>query len=100
FAELLYWLMGDYATILPTATLMLSKRDPGASSPDLMLLKGRRLALASELEENARFAEAAIKSMTGGDTLTARNPYGLFASWTPTHKLLIVGNHRPVIAGG
>ena len=100
FSELLYWLMGDYATILPTATLMLNKRDPGAASPDLMLLKGMRLALASELEENARFAEAAVKSMTGGDTMTARNPYGQFASWTPTHKLLIVGNHRPVIAGG
>ena len=79
---------------------MMGKRDPGAASPDLMLLKGRRLALASELEENARFAEAAIKSMTGGDTLTARNPYGTFASWRPTHKLMIVGNHKPVISGG
>lgn len=100
YAELLLWLLGEYAVILPTATLMMSKRDPGSASPDLMLLKGRRLALASELEESARFAEAAIKSMTGGDTMTARNPYGLFASWTPTHKLLIVGNHKPVISGG
>lgn len=100
YAELLFWLLGDYAAILPTATLMLAKRDPGAATPDLMLLKGRRLALASELEENGRFAEAAIKAMTGGDTLQARNPYGLFASWTPTHKLMVVGNHRPVISGG
>lgn len=100
YAELLFWLLGDYAVVLPTATLMMGKRDPGACSPDLMLLKGRRLALASELEETARFAEAAIKSMTGGDTMTARNPYGTFASWTPTHKLMIVGNHRPVISGG
>lgn len=100
YAEMLFWLLGDYAVVLPTATLMMGKRDPGACSPDLMLLKGRRLALASELEESARFAEAAIKSMTGGDTMTARNPYGTFASWTPTHKLMIVGNHRPVISGG
>ncbi len=100
YAELLFWLLGDYAVVLPTATLMMGKRDPGACSPDLMLLKGRRLALASELEESARFAEAAIKSMTGGDTMTARNPYGTFASWTPTHKLMIVGNHRPIISGG
>jgi putative DNA primase/helicase len=99
-AELLFWLLGDYAVILPTSTLMQSKRDPGAASPDLMLLKGRRLALSTETDENARFAEASLKAMTGGDTMTARNPYGLFASWTPTHKLLIVGNHRPVISGG
>lgn len=100
YAELLRWLLGDYAVVLPTTTLMLAKRDPGAATPDLMLLKGSRLALASELEENARFAEAAIKAMTGGDTMQARNPYGLFVSWTPTHKLMVVGNHRPVIAGG
>lgn len=100
FAELLFWLLGDYAVVLPTATLMLAKRDPAAASPDLMLLKGRRLALASELEENARFAEAQLKALTGGDTMQARNPYGSFVSWTPTHKLMIVGNHKPVIAGG
>ncbi|MFP6558226.1 phage/plasmid primase, P4 family [Paraburkholderia sp. B3] len=100
YAELLRWLLGDYAVVLPTTTLMLAKRDPGAASPDLMLLKGRRLALASELEESARFAEATIKGMTGGDTMQARNPYGSYVEWAPTHKLMIVGNHRPVISGG
>ncbi|CAE6878762.1 phage/plasmid primase, P4 family [Paraburkholderia domus] len=99
FAELLQWLLGDYAVPLPTATLMAEKGDPGAARPDLMLLKGRRLALASELEEGGKFAEAAIKTMTGGDTMQARNPYGLYASWTATHKLMIVGNHKPVISG-
>jgi len=99
-AELIFWLLGDYATILPTSTLMLAKRDPGAASPDLMLLKGRRLALAVETEENGKFAESSLKAMTGGDTMTARNPYGQYATWTPTHKLLIVGNHRPIISGG
>ncbi|MDC7710055.1 phage/plasmid primase, P4 family [Vogesella indigofera] len=99
FAELLRWLLGDYAVVLPTATLMVGKRDPGAASPDLMLLKGCRLALASELEEGARFAEAAMKAMTGGDTMLARNPYGQYVSWVPSHKLVIVGNHKPVITG-
>lgn len=99
FAELLQWLMGEYAVPLPTATLMAEKSDPGAARPDLMLLKGRRLALATELEEGAKFAEAAIKAMTGGDTMQARNPYGCYASWTPTHKLMIVGNHKPIISG-
>lgn len=99
FAELLQWLLGEYAVPLPTATLMAEKSDPGAARPDLMLLKGRRLALATELEEGAKFAEAAIKAMTGGDTMQARNPYGSYASWTPTHKLMIVGNHKPIISG-
>ena len=100
FSELLYWLMGNYATVLPTGTLMIGKRSPGACSPDLMMLKGRRLALASELEENGKFAEASLKAMTGGDTLMARDPFCLPTTWTPTHKLVIVGNHRPIISGG
>ncbi len=82
------FLIGLSRKSTPQQVATLSKRDPGAATPDLMLLKGRRLALASELEENGRFAEAAIKSMTGGDTMQARDPYGLFASWTPTHKLM------------
>lgn len=98
-AELLYWMMGSYATVLPKETLMLAKRDPGAAAPDLMLLKGCRFALTAELEEGSRFDESRIKMLTGGDTMTARNPYGLFASWTPTAKLVIVGNHKPIISG-
>lgn len=79
---------------------MIARRDPGAASPDLMLLKGARLALANETEESARLAESVVKGLTGGDSITARDPYGKFATWNPTHKLMLVGNHRPVIAGG
>lgn len=100
FAELLQWLLGNYAGPLPTASLTMENGDAGAARPDLMLLKGRRLALASELEDGAKFAEAAIKAMTGGDTMQARNPYGLYASWQATHKLMITGNHKPIITGG
>ena len=100
YAEALRWLLGDYAVILPTSTLMMARRDPGAASPDLMLLKGARLALANETEESARLAESVVKGLTGGDSITARDPYGKFATWNPTHKLMLVGNHRPVIAGG
>jgi putative DNA primase/helicase len=98
-AELLYWMLGTYATVIPKETLMLSKRDPGAAAPDLMLLKGCRFALTAELEEGSRFDESRIKMLTGGDTMTARNPYGLFVTWTPTAKLVIVGNHKPIISG-
>jgi putative DNA primase/helicase len=99
FAETLRYLLGDYTVVLPTSALMVSRRDAGAPSPDLMLLKGARLALAAETEEGSRLAEAQLKALTGGDAITARNPYGQFTTWQPTHKIIIVGNHRPVIAG-
>lgn len=100
FCDTLYWLLGDYAVVLPTESLMTAHRDPGSASPDLMMLKGIRYALSSETEDGARLAESRIKALTGGDTITARNPYGLYASWIPTHKHFMFGNHRPIISGG
>lgn len=91
--------MGDYAITLPTESLMMAKRDAAAASPDLMLLRGVRLALASETEDGQRLAEARIKQLTGGDLVTARALYGGFVTFPQTAKLVIVGNHKPQIAG-
>jgi putative DNA primase/helicase len=91
--------MGDYAITLPTEALMRVKRDATAASPDLMMLRGVRLALASETEDGQWLAEARIKQLTGGDLVTARALYGGFVSFPQTAKLIIVGNHKPQIAG-
>ena len=91
--------MGDYAITLPTESLMMAKRDAAAASPDLMMLRGVRLALASETEDGQRLAEARIKQLTGGDLVTARALYGGFVTFPQTAKLVIVGNHKPQIAG-
>lgn len=99
FIELFAWLLGDYARKIPTEMLMHHQRNPQGPSPDIVALKGLRLAFANETEEGRRLAEARVKDMTGGDTLTGRVPYGKDAiSFRPSHKLVIVGNHRPEIA--
>jgi putative DNA primase/helicase len=91
--------MGDYAVSLPTETLMAGKRDATAASPDLMMLRGARLALATETEDGHRLAEARVKQLTGGDSITARALYGSFVTFPPTAKLVMVGNHKPQIIG-
>ncbi len=91
--------MGDYAVSLPTETLMAGKRDATAASPDLMMLRGARLAMATETEDGHRLAEARIKQLTGGDPITARALYGSFITYLPTAKLIMVGNHKPQITG-
>ena len=68
------------------------------TSPDIVALKGVRLAYASETEEGRRLADARVKELTGGDTLTGRVPYGKAdISFRPSQKLAIAGNHRPDI---
>lgn len=98
FIELLAWLLGDYARKIATEMLMHHQRSPQGPSPDIVALKGVRLAYANETEEGRRLAEARVKDMTGGDTLTGRVPYGKAdITFSPSHKLMIVGNHRPEI---
>jgi putative DNA primase/helicase len=98
FIELMAWLLGDYARKIPTEMLMQHQRNPQGPSPDIVALKGLRLAFANETEEGRRLAEARVKDLTGGDTLIGRVPYGKAdITFTPTHKLIIVGNHKPEI---
>lgn len=96
--EFLNWLLGSYATKIDTEMLMNHPRSPQGPSPDIVALQGKRLVYANETSEGQRLADARIKDLTGGDTLTGRVPYGKAAiTFEPTHKLMLVGNHKPVI---
>lgn len=97
FMEVLAWLLGDYAAAIATETLMTNRRDPGAASPDLMRLKGARMAYCNETGEGRHLDSTVVKQMTGFDTLTARPLYGAPVQFAPSHKLVITGNHRPII---
>jgi putative DNA primase/helicase len=56
---------------------------------------GCRLVTAVETEQGRRWAEAKIKTLTGGDKVPARFMRGDFFEYTPTFKLLFAGNHKP-----
>lgn len=97
FVELLAWLLGEYSSKIATEMLMHHQRSPQGASPDIVALKGRRFVYANETEEGKRLAESRVKEMTGGDSLTGRALYGSSITFQPSHKLVIVGNHRPEI---
>lgn len=88
-------IMADYATTAGMDTFTASKHDRHPT--DLAMLKGARLVSASETEEGRAWAESRIKQMTGGDPITARFMRQDFFTFQPAFKLLIIGNHRPVL---
>jgi len=97
-AELLSYALGDYAGPVPAEMLLDSNRSAaaGGSSPEIMALKGLRLAIASETDEGRKFSAAKVKWLTGGDTLTGRGLYDKhLISFTPTHLLMLLTNHKP-----
>ena len=97
--EMLRWLIGDYARAIPVEMLCESRRQAGGATPDLADLVGARLALTTETEDGAALAESLIKSLTAGDTISARPLYGKPFNFRPQFKLILLGNHRPVVRG-
>ena len=88
-------IIGDYARTAAMDTFAASIGDK--HSTDMAMLRGARLVTASETEEGRAWAEAKIKTLTGGDEITARFMRCDNFTFRPTFKLFIVGNHRPIL---
>jgi putative DNA primase/helicase len=95
--ETLRAVLGDYALRTPAETL-LAKREGGIPN-DVARLRGARLVTASETEDGRRFAEAFIKDLTGGDTLSARFMRGEWFDFKPVCKVWLGTNHKPEVRG-
>jgi putative DNA primase/helicase len=87
----------DYAGSAPPDLLMATKSDRHPTErADLF---GKRLVVSCESEEGRRLGESTVKQLTGGDTIKARRCREDFWSFKPTHTLLLVTNHKPVVRG-
>lgn len=96
--EILLALSGEMGIKTGVETVMQKSRDGGIPN-DIAALAGKRVAVTSELPDNKRLNEAAVKDMTGGDRLTARFLHQEFFTFSPQFKLWMYGNHKPVITG-
>lgn len=95
FLNTLTGIMHLYATTAPMETFT---RGVGEQHPtEIAMLDGPRLVTASETEEGKRWAESRIKSLTGGDPISARFMRQNFFTFRPRFKLLIIGNHMPAL---
>ena len=97
FISTLTGIWGDYAAVAPMETFIESHSDRHPT--ELAKLRGARLVVAQETEQNRRWAESKIKSLTGGDKITARFMRQDFFEYTPQFKLMIAGNHKPSLRG-
>jgi len=98
FIDLVRKLAGTYATNLPADELMASRNEKHKTG--IASLRGRRMAVSSELEEGQFWNESLLKSLTGDETMSARFMRQDFFEFTMTHKHLIVGNFKPRLRGG
>lgn len=91
-------ILGDMAGPIAAEMLLSTKYTKSAAgpSPDIMSLKGIRMAFASEVDEGHRFSASKIKWLTGKDSLVGRNPHDKYQTrFNPTHKLFLMTNTQP-----
>jgi len=90
-------LLGGYAATAPKDLLLATRYEPHPTG--MTVLHGARFVSAVETEAGSRLAEAQVKQLTGGDTITARRMRQDHWQFEPTHKLWLAANHTPRIAG-
>lgn len=91
-------LLGELMVLIDVETLLSRKSDANADYKKATL-QGRRVAMTDEIAEGRKLNESMVKALIGGDDILARNPYEKPYAFSPTHKLWMVGNHKPVIEG-
>jgi putative DNA primase/helicase len=90
-------ILGDYAGIAQFDTFAIKKNE--GVRDDIADLAGARFISASEGESRQRLAEGLVKQLTGGDPMKARHLYRDLFTFTPTFKLWLATNHKPIIRG-
>jgi putative DNA primase/helicase len=66
---------------------------------DMAMLRGARLVTAQELAPGRAWDEPKLKSLTGGDPITARFMRQDFFTFQPAFLLAVAGNHKPSFKG-
>jgi putative DNA primase/helicase len=89
--------LGDYAGTTDPGLLI--DRGYDAHPTGVADLFGRRLAFTHETDDQRRLAEGTVKRLTGGDVIKARRMREDFWQFTPSHLLIMVTNHLPVVRG-
>lgn len=91
--------MGDVATTIKLDVLLEEKNRSKGPDPDLMVLDGIRMGLASEATSGVKFSMERIKAITGGDDVRARAMYADSKIIQTIVKLWLHTNEVPQISG-
>jgi putative DNA primase/helicase len=94
FLQTLRTMFGSYGTVTPFTTFL--RQTLGASSSnDIAGLSGKRFVIGSEANQSSTFDEGRIKSITGGEAISARFLHQEFFEFTPICKIWLGVNHLP-----
>ena len=97
--KLIKGVLGPYWSTMSRDCVFKSERraGPGAPSPHLAMLKGLRIAVLDDCNEQEVLDDGTIKKMTSGVPMEARMLNQNPKVFTPTHLAIVCTNHLPKI---
>lgn len=97
YAGAIHAVLGEYARTADFDTFLRRRGDAGVRN-DIARLEGARLVVCNEVEPGRHLAEGLLKTITGGDVVTARFLYKEAREFRPAFKLWLVANDRPSVS--
>lgn len=99
FQETLRGLWGDYSARISPYVICVGSGRTGSqnANPEVARLPGTRLAMTSEVNENLKFNEGEVKTLTGGEVISTRNLFSNTFEFKPEFKIWLGTNHKPQI---
>ena len=95
FFNLLGKVLGSYSGLFPSDALM--KRLGSSKNYDIAELRGQRLSMSSELDEDMELNTALVKRLCSTDPIRGEKKYRDPFDFTPSHTLVLVTNHLPAV---
>lgn len=97
--EQIAYIMGDYADNIASNNLMQQKNANSSSIYSIAKLQTVRFVETGETDDGGRLAEAQLKILTGGDSISAQFKFGHEFSFKPKFKIWMSTNNKPIIRG-
>lgn len=88
-------ILGDYAMVASADVFLASNNQ--RHQTELAVMMGARLVHAQEIDPSRKWDEAKVKSLTGGDKISARFMRQDQFEFSPQFTLIIAGNTKPEI---
>lgn len=95
-AAIMGHMLGDYYEALESKVLLNSGKDMHPTH--LNKIRGKRCAITSEISANEKWNESVLKSLTGGDRITARNMNKDATTFRPELGLMVMTNEIPAFS--
>lgn len=96
--ELLEKCLGDYKGTAPLTMITGNRTREGQATPEIVSLRGKRLAVLQEAKKNTVLNEGTFKEYTGCDSITGRPLYGSkMITFKPQFNMLLCTNYLPTI---